>query len=356
MFPFKIGKLRGGYAVYWEDTPGDRDSRRRFQLKATNLKDAWPEGMRRYEAEMTLKGDDLDFSDIWGSYVDSLKGQRSYDDLNYMWNQLGPFFENYHPLQINDQLVAKYKADRRQGFFEKHGREMSNGTLRSEIGAVQTALNFAYKKNIIEKPQTLKRPPKPAPKDRWLREHEIMRLLEASKETPHLQVAIVLLLSTAGRVGAVLDLTWDRVDFENRTIDLRVDTGKAAKGRAFIPMNDGAFEVLSRWRPFCETKYVVEYQMRRIHTIRSSFETAAELANLEDVTPHVLRHTAAVHMVANGCAMQRVSQYLGHTSLAMTEKVYARFAPDHLREESQALDFLRGKSADLIGIPIMSKK
>ena len=37
--------------------------------------------------------------------------------------------------------------------------------------------------------------------------------------------------------------------------------------------------------------------------------------------------------------MSRISQFLGHSSTAVTERVYARYAPDHLREEAALLDF-----------------
>jgi integrase len=55
--------------------------------------------------------------------------------------------------------------------------------------------------------------------------------------------------------------------------------------------------------------------------------------------PRVLRHTAAVHLVANGTPMSRIAQYLGHTSSAVTERVYAIYGPDHLRQESKILNF-----------------
>lgn len=52
--------------------------------------------------------------------------------------------------------------------------------------------------------------------------------------------------------------------------------------------------------------------------------------------------------------MQRVSQYLGHSSITVTEKIYARYAPEHLHEESEAVDFLKGRPK-LLGAPTMSE-
>ena len=41
----------------------------------------------------------------------------------------------------------------------------------------------------------------------------------------------------------------------------------------------------------------------------------------------------------SGVPMSKISQYLGHSSTTVTERVYARYAPDHLREEAEILDF-----------------
>ena len=74
---------------------------------------------------------------------------------------------------------------------------------------------------------------------------------------------------------------------------------------------------------------------------KTPFTAAAKAAGVKGVTPHVLRHTAAVHLVAGGVPMQKVSQYLGHSSISVTERVYGRFAPDHLRAEAEILDFTK---------------
>ena len=64
--------------------------------------------------------------------------------------------------------------------------------------------------------------PKPAPKDRGAAKDEARRLI-ASSNALHVRLAICLMLATAGHVGAILGLTWDRVDTERAGIDLRAD-------------------------------------------------------------------------------------------------------------------------------------
>lgn len=353
MHDLRIGKLKGRYVVTWFEIPGDLKSRRRFRLKAKNAKDARPEAKRVYEAQMILKGSKLNFEDIAKLYLKSLAGLSSERNVGYLMKQITPFFGRYSTSEISDDVVNEYLEERRTDFWERHDREISNGTLKSEVGFVQTAMNYGYKKNFVpEKPQKLKLPSMPVPRDRWLEVDEIERLVEACKPEPHLQVALVIMLATAGRVSSVLELEWDRVDFKKRTIDLRVDPKRPAKGRAIVPMNSTAFEVLSRWKPMCDTKYVIEYRGGPIRTIRTSFESAVERAKLVDVSPHTIRHTAAVHMVASGCSLLKVSQYLGHSSITVTERHYARFAPKHLHEEAEAVDFFAGRKDIVSVIPL----
>jgi integrase len=161
----------------------------------------------------------------------------------------------------------------------------------------------------------------------------------------HIKLAILLMLSTAGRVGAILDLTWDRVDFERNQVNLRVDATGPRKGRAIVPMNAGLRAALAAAKEAALSPYVVEWAGDRVQGIKTGFNAAVRAAGLVGVSPHVLRHTAAVHMAQAGRPMSKISQYLGHTSTAVTERVYARFAPEHLREEADILDFTKIRSA-----------
>ena len=79
---------------------------------------------------------------------------------------------------------------------------------------------------IKEDPHKLTKPVRPKKVDRWLTNEEIYALLAETQQTPHLHIATVLMLSTAGRIGAVLDLTWDRVDFDKMAAAVGELSGK----------------------------------------------------------------------------------------------------------------------------------
>ena len=68
---------------------------------------------------------------------------------------------------------------------------------------------------------------------------EYERML-AKAETPHIRLFIILALSTAGRMTAILELTWDRVDFERELMGRRYTTGMRGAGHG----DEGGYEVV----------------------------------------------------------------------------------------------------------------
>lgn len=97
-------------------------------------------------------------------------------------------------------------------------------------------------------------------------------------------------------------------------------------------------------------------QMRPGTFRKRVWKAAIKKAKLnEDWTPHVLRHTfASIKLTKEGCSVFLVSQYLGHASVSVTEKVYAHLIeemtislcdrPDHWRAASS-------RRGDLSAVP-----
>lgn len=150
---------------------------------------------------------------------------------------------------------------------------------------------------------------------------------------------MILAIATAGRKTAILQLTWDRVDFTRGIIRLGVVGEKNRKGRATVPMTERAREMLDTAKRAAQTPYVVEYVGSKVLDIKKGFAGAVRRAKLDDVTPHDLRHNAAVWMAEGGSSMDEIAQYLGHSDPIITFKVYARFSPTYLRKAASHLDF-----------------
>jgi integrase len=60
--------------------------------------------------------------------------------------------------------------------------------------------------------------------------------------------------------------------------------------------------------------------------------------HLQDSVAALLRHSAAVHMAEDRRSMEEIRQFLGHSDINVTRKIYARFSPDYLKEAAEALE------------------
>ena len=105
-----------------------------------------------------------------------------------------------------------------------------------------------------------------------------------------------------------------------------------------MPMTAMARRMLMEAHAGRTSAFVIEYGGKQVAKLRKAFERAAESAGLPWVTPHVLRHTAAVWMAEAGTPMAEIAQYLGHSDERTTFRIYARFSPTYLRKAAAALE------------------
>ena len=150
--------------------------------------------------------------------------------------------------------------------------------------------------------------------------------------------------ATAGRVGALLDLTWDRVDFDRGTINLRIVDSQTRKGHAVLPMNPSTRAALSAAHKAALSEHVIEYAGGQIKSIRKGFQGAVTRSKIGHVRIHDLRHTAAVTMLASGVPLEKVSQVLGHSNTSITFSTYGRYLPEHMSDAVNVLDFLNANA------------
>lgn len=200
-------------------------------------------------------------------------------------------------------------------------------------------LVWAVKHGLIPHAPHIERPAKPKPREQHLTRGSIRSLFEGAS-LPHIRLYAILAYTTAARNSALLGLRWDRVDFDTGRIDLRDPTITVPhKGRAIVPMLRTARAALLEARQGALTEYVIEWAGRPVKSVKRGLAQAAKRAGLQHVSPHVLRHSAAVHMAEDGVGMEEIAQMLGHSNVNVTRNVYARFSPDYLRNAASALEF-----------------
>lgn len=218
------------------------------------------------------------------------------------------------------------------------GEGVAPSTARTELQALRAALNWAADKGkLIASAPAMELPPRPPARERWLTREEADRLLEACQRH-HVRLFVLLALNTAARAGAILSLTWDRVDLEQRRVNFN-DPSRAAtrKGRAVVPINDTLLPALEDAYAARATAYVIEWAGGPVASVKHAFHRAAVRAGLEDVSPHTLRHTAATWMAQKGVSMWQIAGFLGHANIKMLEDTYGHHSPDHLAEAARAL-------------------
>lgn len=275
-------------------------------------------------------------ADLWTGRSKELSDRPTAETMRYIGRALLPHFGPLQPDKVTVETCRDYRA-----FRLAQGK--SDGTVWTELGHLQSTLNWAQKRQLIRQAPHVWKPSKPAPQDRYLSRAEIDKVLSLEGTPHHIRLAMLLMLSTEARVSALTELTWAQVDLDRGQINLRTPGANTRKGRAIVPINDGLRAALIEARAAAISDHVIEWAGKGVNSIRKGLETALKSAVLEGVSAHVFRHTAAVHMAEAGIPMSAISQYLGHSKTSVTERVYARYSPNHLKRAASVLDFVTPK-------------
>ncbi len=178
-----------------------------------------------------------------------------------------------------------------------------------------------------------------------LREGE--RRVQAAKTEPAKRQAIrdhcilVVLLNTGLRVSELVGLEIEDIALSERNGELRVRAGKGTKERV-IPLNASCRKAIRTWyavRPADHSSRVFMTQRgpATSRAIQSILESIGEATRVENLTPHVARHTFAKNLVNAGVSLEKVAMLLGHSSLDTT-LVYTTPAMRDLEKAVGTLD------------------
>jgi site-specific recombinase XerD len=255
--------------------------------------------------------------------------------------------------EITLPLIEGFLADEaRRPSRLRRRTPLSPFTLRHEGVALRGFMNFAAKagglmrdeSRNIEMPRLRKSFRQAPPKE------HIALLLAAPGETPvglRDRAIFELLYSTGLRRAELCALDLCHVDRAGAVVTVR--KGKGGKDR-MVPVGERALQALARYlqsgrprlRPFGPALFVGEWGRRlKPHTVNYLFLMASARAKIEPpITPHLLRHAFATHLLENGAGIRHVQAMLGHTWIGTTQ-IYTHVDIRHLKEEMDRLD-IRG--------------
>jgi integrase len=234
---------------------------------------------------------------------------------------------------ISPATVTLYVRQRRRAGAQ-------DPTISKELRFLRQALKFGVTHQWIDREPEIKLPGEGEPRDRYLSRDEFARLWFNASPL-HLRVFLALAINTAARGKHILALTWDRVDFDAGMV--RYEKGASAnKKTAQVPMNGPLRSILTEAAKVRgRSGRVVEWEGKKVASVRRAYGRACRLAGLEDAHRHDLRRTAASWALQGGASFDEVATMLGD-SVEITRKHYAIFAPDYLRG---AVDNIAGRRA-----------
>lgn len=319
---YRLVRHRGRFSLAYNE-PGQ--GRVRIALGTDDRGTAEARARDIWRGRTTAPSDKV--ADLWPVYVaDRLLEVSRKDRFDSLWKALAPHFGHRLGKAISrEDCRAYHQARKRAG--------MANSTVRTELEFLRACLRFHYK----DAAPSIWLPPESKPRDRYLNQGELERLLEKI-ETPHVRLFVILAVVTGARMSALLDLTWDRVDLDVETVDLNPAGREITnKRRTTVKLNSKAVEALKEARAGALTDHVVEYAGQPVKSVKKAIRAAAARAKVP-CSPHVFRHTSGVWMANGDVPMEKIAQRLG-TTVRIAEKHYARFSPSYQKDAAEALDW-----------------
>ena len=227
-----------------------------------------------------------------------------------------------------------------------HRRGWAATTVARKVAAVRGLHRFLIAENLAEDdPSAMIDAPRPGARlPKALEIEETLKLIESPDTATPLgrrdSAILEFMYASGARVSEVVGLDLYDLELEDRTAMVM---GKGSRQR-LVPIGRHAVEAITRYLPDRRAALggrpdpgAVFLNARGGRLSRQGIwgivRKAAQRAGIapESVSPHVLRHSAATHMVEGGADLRTVQEMLGHASISTTQ-VYTRVSPQHLIE------------------------
>ena len=245
-------------------------------------------------------------------------------------------FENYMNYYAQQELNELNEIDIRAYLQHLVQQNKSDSYLNQTINAIkfyyEVVMNMPNRFYTIERPRKKERLPEVLSKE------EIITIIKHTSNLKH-RCIISLLYSAGLRRGELLRLKLTDVDSKRMLI--RVENGKGGKDR-YTLLSETLLQDLRKyyqvWNP---TKYLIEgvgggqYSGRSVGQLLTK---AAKKAGINRrVTPHILRHSFATHLLEQGTDLRYIQSLLGHASSKTTE-IYTHVAVNRFKNIKNLLD------------------
>lgn len=275
-------------------------------------------------------------------YLKYLKVQKNYSDktIESYWNDITEF-QSYIDRNHLDYLTIKY-SDILPFLKFLNDKKNSNSTISRKISALRGMYKYLNKQDIISNnPFLLVTLPK---KEKKLPKFFYYNELELLFEVPDLntplgqrdRLILEMLYATGVRVSELVNIELN--DISNK--EIRV-LGKGNKER-IVRYGSYAKDILELYLADGYQKLNIKHSQKLFlnnrgepittRGVRYILEQIIRKTSVDKkISPHMLRHSFATHLLNEGCDITSVGELLGHESLSATA-IYTHVTSDRLKE------------------------
>lgn len=274
-------------------------------------------------------------------YIDLEKNYSNYTLINYK-DDLS-FYLDFLNKENIDVLDSDYKVIRNYLSY-MYNKKYSSKTISRHISSLRSFYKYMIKENyIVKNPMTLISNPKQESKlPHFLYYNELETILNIpDKSTPLGQrdsVILELLYSTGIRVSELVNIKLKDINLSTRKIRILgkgnkeriVLYGEYLKNLLDIYLNDGREKLVKNNQEYLVlNKNGSGLTTRGVRVIIDNILKKGEIDF--HISPHVLRHTFATHMLDSGADLKSVQELLGHENLSTTQ-IYTHVSNERLKK------------------------
>ncbi len=211
-----------------------------------------------------------------------------------------------------------------------------------KISSIKSFYNYLISEEIyvinldIERPKFYKKLPKVLTID------QVDKLLDIELKTPfdyRNKAMLELMYATGLRVSELINLTPLNIDFDKKIVRCY---GKGNKER-IVPMGDVAYKYLKKYMDeyrdslckgrLCDNLFLNNHgnKITRQGFFKNLKTIAIKQGINEDISPHILRHSFATHLLNNGADLRSIQMMLGHENISTTG-VYTNVSTDTVKD------------------------
>lgn len=255
--------------------------------------------------------------------------------LHY-FQQFLNYFANSDLLDVKKDEINAYILN----LIRKH--KISPSQQNQRINAIK----FYYEKVLGHEKEfyNIERPRQETKLPKVINESEILAILSALDNYKH-KTILSTIYSAGLRRSELINLRKQDIDFERKTIFIRGAKGK--KDRISILSEANAKMLMIYMNKYHPNYWMFESQDRKQYSsssISRILNNAANKAGItKHITPHMLRHSFATHLLEQGVDIRYIQSLLGHESTKTTE-IYTHVSKKSLANIENPLDkILRNK-------------